>query len=70
MRMKVVLLKKLTGILFSILVSIFIFSCSVSSTETSIHTSFLEIDSLIEIQEFDTAWKLLKKTSKKNNKSS
>ena len=64
--MRVSCVKKTTSIfLFIVLVGIFISSCSESSTEDSISVTFAEIDSLIELQEFSSAEKLLKKTTKK-----
>ena len=52
-------------ILTLILVGIFLSSCSFSSSEKSIYNTFNEIDALIDLQEFSSAKKLLKKTAKK-----
>ncbi len=66
MSMKVISIKKATNILWKfILVAIFISSCSFSSSEKSIFSTFNEIDTLIELQEFKSAEKLLSKTAKK-----
>lgn len=52
-------------LLIVILVGIFVSSCSFSSSETAVYNTFEEIDSLIELRDYKSAWKLLKKTSKR-----